>query len=81
MRSWQLQEAKAKFSEVIERAAAGEVQVITKRGEQAAVVVSHAEYVRLQQKSKTALEGLAGAPKGELKIYRNHSPVKPVKLG
>jgi prevent-host-death family protein len=56
MRNWQLQEAKAKFSEVIELAAAGEAQVITKRGQQTAVIVSHAEYVRLQQKSKSALE-------------------------
>jgi antitoxin Phd len=81
MRNWQLQEAKAKFSEVIELAATGEAQVITKRGEQTAVVVSHTEYMRLLQKSKSALEGLAGAPKGELKIHRDNSPVKPVQLG
>ncbi|MEY4530343.1 MAG: hypothetical protein RLZZ156_1064 [Deinococcota bacterium] len=80
MRNWQLQEAKAKFSEVIELAAAGEAQVITKRGEQTAVVVSHAEYMRLQQKSKTLLEALAGIPKGELPIIRDKTPVKRVKL-
>ena len=54
--------------------------MITKRGEQTAVVVSHAEYMRLQQKSKTLLEALAGIPKGELPIIRDKTPVKRVKL-
>lgn len=80
MRNWQLQEAKAKFSEVIELAAAGEAQVITKRGEQTAVVVSHAEYMRLYQKSKTLLEALSGIPKSELPIVRDKTPIKRVKL-
>lgn len=31
-RQWQLQEAKARFSEVVDRAMAGEAQVVTRRG-------------------------------------------------
>ncbi len=38
---WQLQEAKVHFSRVVERALAGEVQVVTRRGRRA-VVVNHA---------------------------------------
>ncbi len=41
---WQLQEAKNKFSEVVARAEAGEVQIVTKHGVASAVVMSYASY-------------------------------------
>ena len=44
---WQLQEAKSKFSEVVARAEAGEVQVVTKHGVATAVVISYAAYQQL----------------------------------
>jgi prevent-host-death family protein len=47
-REWQLQEAKAKFSELVESAMAGNTQIVTKRGKPAVVVISFAEYQRLQ---------------------------------
>ena len=43
-RVWQLQEAKNKFSEVVEEAIAHGPQVITKRGVEAVIVLSYAEY-------------------------------------
>jgi prevent-host-death family protein len=52
-RVWQLQEAKNKFSEVVEEALTQGPQVITKRGVEAVIVLSYAEYrklVRTQQK-------------------------------
>ncbi len=42
--SWQLQEAKQHFSEVVKRARQGEPQIVTKHGKEAAVVVSIEEY-------------------------------------
>jgi antitoxin Phd len=46
-RMWQLQEAKNKFSEVVEEALKHGPQVITKRGVETAIVLSFAEYRRL----------------------------------
>ena len=47
-RTWQLQEAKNKFSEVVEEALKHGPQVITKRGVQTAIVLSYSEYRKLQ---------------------------------
>lgn len=44
---WQRQEAKAKFSEVVKRAAVEGPPVVTHRGVEAAVVMSIADYRRL----------------------------------
>lgn len=79
--SWQLQEAKAKFSEVVERALEGQPQVVTKRGENAVVVISHQEYQLLRQRQKSLREALGGAPKSELKIERDKTPVTATQLG
>jgi len=66
MRTWALQDAKARFSEVV-RAAKKEPQTITLRGEEAAVVVSAEEYRRLKGRSarakpKTFLEVMRACP-------------------
>jgi len=49
MRTWQLQEAKARLSEVIKQASKEGPQTITMRGETTAVVISKDEYERLKQ--------------------------------
>ena len=49
---WQLQEAKARFSELVRKAEREGPQQITVRGEPAVVVVSHAEYERLRSKGR-----------------------------
>lgn len=46
-RVWQLQEAKNKFSEVVEEALAHGPQVVTRRGVEAVIVLSYAEYRKL----------------------------------
>ena len=55
-RTWQLQEAKNKFSEVVEEAMTHGPQVITKRGVEAVIVLSYAEYrtMLLNQKKLSA---------------------------
>jgi antitoxin Phd len=55
-RVWQLQEAKNKFSEVVEEAMTHGPQVITKRGVEAVIVLSYAEYrtMLLNQKKLSA---------------------------
>ena len=47
--SWQLQDAKNKFSAVVEAASGGSPQMVTKRGKPAVVVVAVDEYERLHR--------------------------------
>ncbi len=47
IRIWQLQEAKNKFSRVVQDAERGDHQIITKHGKEVAVVISYASYQRL----------------------------------
>jgi prevent-host-death family protein len=53
IRTWQIQEAKNKFSKVVEEAVNHGPQIITKRGVETAIVLSYAEYrkVMLTQKN------------------------------
>ncbi len=44
---WQLQEAKNKFSSLVEKATKAGPQVVTKHGEEAVVVISAADYKAL----------------------------------
>lgn len=59
---WQLQEAKAKFSEVVKRAAAEGPQVVTQRGIETAVVMSIADYWRLEAARPSLVEYLSAGP-------------------
>ena len=47
MSQWSLQDAKNKFSQVVEQARNDEPQIITRRGEKAAVVLSYQAYLSL----------------------------------
>ena len=74
-RLWQLQDAKNKFSELVERAVEGEPQVVTKRGKRTAVLVSADEYARLKGRSsgtqpRDFVEHLLNAPKGNFTAPR-----------
>lgn len=48
MRSWPVQDAKARFSELLDTCEREGPQVVTRRGEETAVVVPVAEWRRLQ---------------------------------
>ena len=59
MTNWTLQDARSKFSAVIEAALAGTPQQVTRRGKPAVVVLSTTEYERLRRMDKAAAPGLA----------------------
>jgi antitoxin Phd len=44
---WALQDAKNRFSEVVDAALRGQPQVVTRRGVETAVIIAHDEYARL----------------------------------
>jgi prevent-host-death family protein len=58
----QLQEAKARFSEVVTAAMNGEPQIITKHGKEAAVVISCADFRRLTHQEGNLVAFLLTSP-------------------
>jgi prevent-host-death family protein len=60
--SWQLQEAKQKFSELIRRTLEEGPQVVTRRGEEVVVVVPAEEFRRLTGDKPDFKEFLMSAP-------------------
>jgi len=59
---WQLQEAKSKFSEMVERALADGAQIVTRRGEKTVVVLPFDEYQRLTKQSGNLAQFLLASP-------------------
>ena len=68
MLTWQLQEAKSKFSEVVKRALSDGPQGITVRGEPVAVVISRAEYARLTTPKPGFVEFMRSSPMTGLEL-------------
>ncbi len=59
---WQLQEAKARLSEVVRQACSEGPQTITVRGEDAVVVLSAEQYASLAKPSRSLYEVLRSSP-------------------
>ena len=82
MRSWQVQEAKARFSELLRGASVDGPQAITVRGRTAAVVLSTEEYERLRTRKPSLVQFLRASPLAgiDLEIERDRSPPRPIDL-
>ena len=67
MKSWALQDAKARFSELLDAAAHEGPQLVTRRGVEAAVVVPIEEWKRLNRGARPSLKELllADSPRVE----------------
>jgi prevent-host-death family protein len=74
--TWTVAQAKAKFSEVIDRAGAEGPQTITRNGRTAVVVVDAGEWQRKTKRVGTLTEFLAKSPlrEGGLKLPRRTRP-------
>jgi len=72
MHTWQVHDAKARFSELLEICLAEGPQMVTKRGTEAAVLVSAQEWKRLQSAARPSLKQwlLADTAGGELTIEK-----------
>lgn len=79
---WQLQEAKNRLSEVVREAQATGPQVITVRGEEAAVVLSAEEYRRITRTQGTLVEFFQRSPwaEEELDLSRSRDPGRETEL-
>lgn len=60
MSEWQLQDAKNRFSAVVDAALSGEPQHVTRRGHPAVVVLAEDEYERLCELDDAAAPTFAG---------------------
>jgi prevent-host-death family protein len=80
--NWTVAEAKAKFSEIIERALSEGPQTITKRGRTAAIVVGVDEWERKTKRAGNLAEFFAGSPlRGSgLKFRRSKSQPRKISL-
>ncbi|MBI3183066.1 MAG: type II toxin-antitoxin system Phd/YefM family antitoxin [Myxococcales bacterium] len=78
---WQLQEAKQKFSEVVERALNDGPQIVTRRGEEVAVIMSMREYRRLRKRKRSFKEFLLRGPDlSALELERRKDLPRDVEL-
>lgn len=70
MGSWQVQDAKARFSEFLEASLKEGPQVVTRRGVEAAVLVPIEEWRRLQSAARPTLKELllAEAPRAAIPV-------------
>ena len=79
---WQLQDAKSKFSEVVEKAIREGPQIVTKRGKKTVVVMPYAEYEKLIKHGNSLADFLLGYPFGgsELPLERDKSVGRDVEI-
>ena len=70
MHTWPVQDAKARFSELLSACLSDGPQLVSKRGAEAAVLVSIAQWRCLQQSAKPSLKDLLLAP-----YARSHIPI------
>jgi len=70
MKSWPVQDAKARFSEMLDTCLREGPQVVTKRGADAAVLVPVQEWRRLQHSSRPTLKQLplADTPRSDIPV-------------
>ena len=80
--TWTVAEAKAKFSEVLERAKSSGPQIITRNGQKAAVIVAADEWERTTKRQGTLAEFFAASPlrNSGLKLKRLPGRLRKVSL-
>ncbi len=82
MVQWQVQEAKQRFSEVLRAAESGEPQIVTKYGEEVAVLIDIAEYRRLRGESTGLMSYLRIEPldDADLEIRRQSDQPREIDM-
>ncbi|BCP54467.1 antitoxin [Kaistia sp. 32K] len=80
MASWQVQEAKTKLSEVIDRAISEGPQTITRHGKARAVVVSIDEYEALAKKRRNFVDFLLDGPRFDIDVERSKELPRDIDL-
>tara|TARA_R110001592_G_scaffold50524_11_gene156126 strand:- start:148 stop:393 length:246 start_codon:yes stop_codon:yes gene_type:complete len=79
-KTWQLQEAKNRFSEVVDRALKEGPQEVSRHGKKAVVVVSCEDYERLQRGPDSLVEFFRKSPLRGLELERPRDLPRDVVL-
>jgi prevent-host-death family protein len=77
---WQLQEAKNKFSEVVNHALTDGPQEISRHGEKTAVVISFEEYKKLKKHQGSIADFFHASPLNEIDLERVKDNPREVDL-
>jgi antitoxin Phd len=77
---WQIQEAKARFSEMVERTLREGPQIVTRHGKPVAVLVKAEHYRRLRAGGKSFKALLASGPLHGLEIRRSRDTARIVRF-
>ena len=79
---WALQDAKSKFSAVVNQACKGEPQIVTRRGTPVAVLISFDDYKKSNPRALSPIKVLLGGPKvdKDFVIERDKSMIRKVDL-
>lgn len=82
MKAWKLQDAKARFSEVVKEATIHGPQTVTLRGQPAVVVLSKEAYDKLVKPKPSFVEFMRHSPlaKIQIDIERNASLTRDIDL-
>jgi prevent-host-death family protein len=75
MRTWELQEAKSRFSEVVDLTMTEGPQLVTRRGAEAVVVLAAEGYHRLVGEAPNLIDHLLKAPRGEALVITRSKEV------
>ena len=79
--NWQIQQAKARFSELVDRTLKEGPQTVTRHGKPVAVLVPAEQYRRLSGKGKSLKAMLSAAPLRGFEIRRSREIARIIKLG
>ena len=82
MRRWQLQEAKAKFSEVVKLANKEGPQEITMRGQPTAILMSLDDFEKIREKKPSLVSLMRSSPLVgiNMDLQRDQSPARNISL-
>lgn len=80
--TWQLQDAKSKFSEVVDRALADGVQIVTRHGKKTVAIIPFDEYQRLTRQTGSLVQFLLASPLSGsgLTIDRDSNPPRDIEI-
>ncbi len=78
--TWQLQEAKSKFSQLVENAMHKEPQIVTKHGDKAVVVLSFEEYTKITKPQTDLVNFLRNSPLAEIELEIPRSQDMPREI-
>ena len=80
MHTWSLQDAKARFSELVNTVVDEGVQIVTRHGREVVAVIPVSEYAALVGRRTGLRDFFAGAPRVDLDIQRDQSGGRDVDL-